>query len=72
MTRAQRIAYEHEFRRLMENPGTRDSAHAQKLARTLDRHGQRRFMQMLNRPDDRIPTNRGGPPRRPAAPLPPV
>jgi hypothetical protein len=64
MTRTQRIAYQHEFRRLMTNPETRHSAHANRLARKLHQHGQRWFNRMLNRPDNRIPANRGGRPRR--------
>jgi hypothetical protein len=71
MTRTQRIACEHEFRRLMGNPATRYSAHTSKLSRKLHEHGQRMFRRMLNtEPDNRIPTNRGGRPRRHAVPPP--
>lgn len=65
MTRTQRIAYQHEFCRLMANPATRYSDQAGKLARKLSEHGQRWYNRMLiTQPDNRIPTNRGGRPRR--------
>jgi hypothetical protein len=70
LPRAQLIAYERELFRLIENPRTRYSAHADKLGRKLHQHGSAWFQRMLNHPDNRIPTNRGGRPRRRAAPRP--